>query len=108
MLKKMMEKLHCSDLFKKFGLFTNSEQEEKIEQEEKKSPSEWCYLIDGEEHRVSIFYDSVFEDYRICDLKKFYIYPESFESQDEALTFIYSKSTRIIGLITHDCVSIFK
>ena len=108
MLKKILKKIHCFDLFNKFNMFTKNEHEEKDEQENKKEPTEWCYMIDGEECRVSIFYDNFYENYRICDLRKKCIYIESFNSYDDALDFIYSKSIKIIGFITHDCVSIFK
>lgn len=113
MLKKMMERFHCFSLFKKIGLFTNNEQDENNEQESDTKQideeSEWAFMDTHDmEHRVSIFYDDFSHQYRIVDMNNKTIYPETYVTREDALDEIYHKSTRVIGLILHNGISIFK
>ena len=102
-----------NNLFNVLHVFTNNEQEENIEQDiETKcmdEESEWTYMdSQNEEHRLSIFYDDLSHQYRIVDMNNKSIYPEMYDNKDDALDEIYHKSTRVIGLIVYNGISIFK
>lgn len=102
-----------NNLFNVLHVFTNNEQEENNEQEVETKhmdeESEWAYMDShNEEHRLSIFYDDFSHQYRIVDMNNKIIYPETYVTKEDALDEIYHKSIRVIGLIVHNGISIFK
>lgn len=102
-------RLHCFNMFNKLGLFNEIEQEVKNEHKKFDEESEWSYTdAFDDKHKVSIFFDEMNRRYRIVDLNDKHIFPEFYETKDEAKIEIHHKTTKILGLILNNGMVTFK
>ena len=73
---------------------------EASEKKDDVKPTEWAYLskIDGEEYHISIFKDEISRLYRIADLERHTIFPETFEDYDAINEWLSKQTNCVMGL----------